>query len=229
MARSFKLKKFKEEHTDTEGSWAISYGDMITLLLSFFVIFFSFDFNQEKEEQLFDKAIHNISLIESDALKGKGLTESATIETQETDEISTFVKKTQKGQVVVFFKGANFFDTGKDDVNEFGQVLLNKFVEKYLPYAGKFRLKIQAFTDDRPVSNKYARYRDNVELSALRAISVMRNLNRSGLPMHRVEIGGQGVLNQETINYFGINTTDIDEIRKMSRTVAFILYREDAS
>lgn len=39
--RKRKLKKIHSQiHTDSDGSWAISYGDMITLLLSFFVIFF---------------------------------------------------------------------------------------------------------------------------------------------------------------------------------------------
>jgi flagellar motor protein MotB len=43
---------------DTEGSWAISYGDMITLLLSFFIIFFSTD--QEKDRM---KAMESALLV----------------------------------------------------------------------------------------------------------------------------------------------------------------------
>ena len=35
---------------DSEGTWAISYGDMITLLLSFFVIFYNADFKAKKIE-----------------------------------------------------------------------------------------------------------------------------------------------------------------------------------
>jgi flagellar motor protein MotB len=33
----------REEETDTEGTWAVSYGDMVTLLLTFFILFFSLD------------------------------------------------------------------------------------------------------------------------------------------------------------------------------------------
>ena len=38
------VKKNRRIHQeeDSEGSWAVSYGDMITLLLSFFVIFHYF-------------------------------------------------------------------------------------------------------------------------------------------------------------------------------------------
>ena len=37
---------------DSEGSWAVSYGDMITLLLSFFVLYFTVDFEAQRDEQL---------------------------------------------------------------------------------------------------------------------------------------------------------------------------------
>jgi len=38
---------------DSEGSWAISYGDMVTLLLTFFIIFFAADkFKMQKALKL---------------------------------------------------------------------------------------------------------------------------------------------------------------------------------
>jgi flagellar motor protein MotB len=44
------LKNHKEvaSEEESEGTWAVSYGDMITLLLSFFVIFYNTDFEKEK-------------------------------------------------------------------------------------------------------------------------------------------------------------------------------------
>jgi len=40
------------EIVDSEGSWAISYGDMVTLLLAFFVLFFTVNPNEERKELL---------------------------------------------------------------------------------------------------------------------------------------------------------------------------------
>jgi flagellar motor protein MotB len=46
------LSKDHEEEVESEGTWAISYGDMITLLLSFFVIFFTTDFDKKKMQDM---------------------------------------------------------------------------------------------------------------------------------------------------------------------------------
>ncbi len=227
--RKAKIKKIQAHETDTEGSWAISYGDMITLLLSFFVIFFSFDFKKEKEDILEESAIKNIAVMDTFKDKETGIHEKPSETIEELNEITTIVKKEKDGKLVVFFKGANFFDSGDTSVNEFGQVLLTKFIKKYTPYAGKFRVKIQAFTDSQPVSNPSHRYKDNVELSALRSISVMRYLQNNGVPLNRVEIGGMGIMSKRALAVLGLESNNVEEVRKMSRTIALILFREDAS
>lgn len=229
MRTKIRLKKIDIHDADAEGSWAISYGDMITLLLSFFVIFFSFDFNKEKEKELEQHAIKNIALMDTFQEKKTGIHDKDSETIDDLNEITTVVTKERAGKLVVFFKGANFFDSGATAVNEFGQVLLSKFIEKYIPYAGKFRLKIQAFTDNKPVSKNNHRYNDNVELSALRSISVMRYLQSNGVPLNRVEIGGRGVMSEKALSLLGFETKNINELRKLSRTIALVLYREDAS
>ncbi len=229
MKRKVKIKKIDIHDTDTDGSWAISYGDMITLLLSFFVMFFSFDFVDEKEKKLEENAIKNIATMDNFTHSKVGISENESISIDDLNEISTVIQKENNGKLVVFFKGANFFDSGATAVNEFGQVLLSKFTEKFVPFAGKFRIKIQAFTDNRPVSNSSRRFKDNVELSALRSISVMRYLQATGIPLNRVEIGGKGIMSEKALSLLGLKTEDIKEMEKMSRTIALILYREDAS
>lgn len=225
--RKRKLKKIHSQiHTDSDGSWAISYGDMITLLLSFFVIFFSFDFNGDNEKKLEESAIKNLSLMDTFKDKKNGLSDNSTSSIDEISQVSAVVTK-KKDNIVVFFKGASFFESGATSVNDYGKVLLDKFAQKYLPFAGKFKLKIQSFTDNKPVRPNIHRYEDNVELSALRSISVMRYLQKSGVPSHRVEIGGKGVMSTNLFNILGLNSNDELKQRSMSRTIAFVLYRED--
>lgn len=229
MRKKVKIKKINVYDTDTEGSWAISYGDMITLLLSFFVVFFSFDFSKIKENTLENNAIKNIALMDTFKEKNTGIHEQPSKTIDDLNEITTVVQREREGKLVVFFKGANFFDSGKIVVNDFGQTLLSKFIEKYVPYAGKFRVKIQAFTDNKPVSKQNQRYKDNIELSALRSISVMRYLQKNGVPLNRVEIGGKGIMSEKALSMLGVEAKNITELKKMSRTIALVLYREDAT
>ena len=57
------LLQTPEEHENDE-LWAISYGDMITLLLSFFVIFFSTDFKKNQKDQMDDHLISNFRMLD---------------------------------------------------------------------------------------------------------------------------------------------------------------------
>jgi len=207
-----------------EGSWAISYGDMITLLLSFFVIFFSFDFNKEVQEKLDQSAIRDLASHQSEFVKN-GLVQRST-NASEIEEVTTVIKN-PKGQIVVIFKNTSFFRSGQTQIRESVKSLLDQFAQKYLPYSGKYKIKIQAFTDKTPVSPRN-RYRDNIELSALRGISVLRYLNKIGIPRRRIEIGGKGILSQNAMKVFGFDKKSNQEKLELSRTIAIVLYREDA-
>lgn len=228
MKKNMKLKKVNlQELNDGEGSWIVSYADMITLLCGFFVLFFSFDFNNKKEEALETSVLRSISLLNTEIADGRGVHSKANQNAIELNEISTFVKKESNGDLVVLFKGANFFDSGQTKLNAYGKIILEKFISKYMPYAGQFKVKIQAFTDDQPVTQNKHRYQDNIELSALRSISVLRYLQKSGVPLRRTEIGGKGIMSEKAFALMGITSDDKAEIRAMSRTVAFVLHREN--
>lgn len=105
-------RKMRDEEADTEGTWAISYGDMVTLLLTFFILFFSLNPNaksteeqkqaaaQEKKE----KALQAALLESLNGLSSKNkITELATQDThngnKQADELPTNEgnKQTQNG------------------------------------------------------------------------------------------------------------------------------------
>ena len=193
--RLLKKSQYHEE-IDSEGSWAISYGDMITLLLSFFVIFFTTDFKQQKVEKL----NQHLSFKLEDA-------EPTKFEAQDTihpvaasfPELKDHAIKTHNvgDNIIVTFQATSFYSSGKVSVNDIGTELLKKFSQNYLPYAGNYRLAIKGFTDKRPVIYREVRtkkYDDNLELSVLRSIAAMRILQANGIPLNRMEIAGAGEL-----------------------------------
>ena len=59
----------KQTHIDTEGSWAISYGDMITLLLGFFILFFSLDPAEKKESKISQSLLVTMQSLDKEAAK----------------------------------------------------------------------------------------------------------------------------------------------------------------
>ncbi len=93
------------------------------------------------------------------------------------------------------FQSEVLFDSGAADVNPAGQGELDKLAEALLQLEGQIPpeiawvLRVDGHTDARPLSGS-GRFRDNWELSAARAISVVKYLIGKGIsPNHLVAAG----------------------------------------
>ena len=228
--RNLKRKGAVHEEDDSEGSWAISYGDMITLLLSFFVIFYNTDFKEEKVQ----KMNHFLSF-EIEGIKSKNVTpgsgNSGSRKKVEVQGLGDFdVKVTEiDNNLVITFGNASFFESGKTEVKKDAAKMLAKFTEKYLPYAGKYLLSIKGFTDKQAVRAIKRSYRDNLELSALRAISAMRHFQKAGIPLNRMEIAGVGELQIIEKNFPSTKNLTKKELDALSRTIVLVIKPEKES
>jgi chemotaxis protein MotB len=197
------------EEIDSEGSWAISYGDMITLLLSFFIIFFTIEPPQKNPMNIKLKS----SLVEtlngkSSAYAGEekmeakaeGASEDISIGKKNETGVDPSIVKEWNGlvhdkgnHVIVEFPGVSFFNSSKTEITREGHKAIQRFVSVYMPYAGNYVLSIRAFADRRSVKQeKGKRFRDNLELTALRSVSAMRILQKAGIPLSRIRVGGYG-------------------------------------
>jgi chemotaxis protein MotB len=207
-------------NVDEHGTWAVSYGDMITLLLTFFIMFFSLDAHQKRDkrmqmleeelmktltgkteyrhEDLFSKTKRNIAGVD-----GADKTD-VTVEVMNT--LGAKIRKVDE-YLIVEFPQISFFDFASTEVNETGKRLLENFAKKYVSYAASFKLSVRAFTDFVPVVQGKHRFQDNLELSALRSISAMRVLQRAGIPLKRMRIAGLGELEPSTLRKIA-NTQD---------------------
>ncbi len=215
------LKKRAEEEIDSEGSWAISYGDMITLLLSFFVIFFSADFKKQKIETANKHLSFDLSLVSlNDDLGGK---KDSTLPVLEVPDVKIH---TAGENLIITFGKQSFFESGSTDVKADAKKTLEKFVSKYLPYAGQYQLSIKGFTDKRKVLKLGRKYQDNLELSVLRSVSAMRVMQKLGIPLKRMEIAGVGEM--KSINQIVKDEKSLsqDELNALSRTVVLVIKPE---
>lgn len=186
----------EHQEIDTEGSWAISYGDMITLLLTFFVLFYSTNKEKDRLNVMQNSLLLALNKNSSEPpapLKSAGQDPTMTEEIR--DSLSAKAYKVGS-KLIVEFPNVSFFNLGAIELTPQGKEQLDKFVALYMPYAGNYILGIRAYTDNKKVrENSGLRYRDNLELSALRSLEAMRKLQMKGIPLNRMRLGGYGELN----------------------------------
>ncbi|AOW14174.1 hypothetical protein LPB72_06370 [Hydrogenophaga crassostreae] len=84
--------------------------------------------------------------------------------------------------------GSVLFDLNSDELREEGRLLLKSLVpplQVYLSETGQM-LMVSGFTDDRPIQEGNLHFKDNLELSAQRALNVTRSLIAEGMPRAQV-------------------------------------------
>lgn len=194
--------KSEAQEVDSDGSWAISYGDMITLLLAFFILFFSTDPQRDRlklmEQSLIIKLDSTYKAKPDESASGNDRTPASEVIATDLMGPEQFKAKVYKvgERLIVEFPRTSFFGLGKVELTKEGERELGGFVQKYMPYAGNYILGIRAFTDNKKViQNENRRFNDNLELSALRSVAAMRVLQKNGVPLNRMRLGGYGELN----------------------------------
>ena len=180
-----------EAEVDSEGTWAISYGDMVTLLLTFFILFFSVS-KSGSGGSTQDKTRQAAMLVHlSSQLGGEAEKTGVGSELLPLDRFAATVQR-MGTKIVVEFPGVSFFDFTKIDLTSEGRKALSRFTQSYLPYAGGYQVSVRAFTDEKPVRDGVHRYKDNMELSMFRSLAALRYLQREGIPLRRLKPGGFG-------------------------------------
>lgn len=218
MSILLKRKKLRREEVVEHGSWAISYGDLVTVLLCFFIIFFSTDFKSKDREKLDNSLV--------DSINGTFVTSSPMSDYDMDSDIK--IKKINKDNFLVFFRNISFFNSGIVEPNSSFHMKMKKFVRKINPFLGDYKLVIHAYTDSNPVTSTN-RFKDNVELSGLRAISVKTELEKLGIDSNRMEISGKGILSESVLKFMGIPLADKSKVREVQRTVAFVVRRDSVT
>lgn len=190
-----KLREKQAPEGDHNSNWAISYGDMVTLLLAFFVLFFSVS-KTSHEIKIVDEALkkefNQKTWPKADSTWG-AQNRFPTSEMTDFEGIKGLKTSAQGNKLIVEFPMTSFFDAGSYTVSDEGSSMLKKFGVVLNKFTGKMRIVVRGYTDNKPVKSLAHRaYKDNLELSALRAIAALRLLNKEGIPYHLLRIGGYG-------------------------------------
>jgi chemotaxis protein MotB len=212
------------EESDTP-AWMVTYGDMVTLLLTFFILYYSIAAQNlmKFKEAIFGEEKNNIGLIELvDTMEIRTSLNEWTgfqknnllndIEKMSSDQIS-LDKGPNNSRMVVRIPGRTLFKPGSADLDKAGWPALTEIANVFKKYPN-YKINIQGHTDDFPISS--GDFATNWELSAVRATAVLRFLNDKGIdPMHMTATGYADTFP------LGPNTTP--EERAKNRRVEFVL------
>ncbi len=187
--------------------WVVTYGDMMSLLLTFFILLLSFSSIQETK---FQQAIESLqaalgvfndseSIIQFDSTvvpqEEGGESSEMLYEFRELEQYlleeefddTVEVSMTEKG-IQIKIEDGFLFPSGGADMKSGADAILEK-VSSFLD--GKpNQIQVSGHTDSIPI--KTARFPSNWELSASRAIAVARSLLDHGISPDRVSATGFG-------------------------------------
>lgn len=174
----------QKKHEEVEENWLMSYADMITLLLCFFVIILSV--SEPKKEQLeavsesFKEAINDAKKEEEKQDPMEDLKRD--LETMIVDdalEEAMSVAETEKG-IVIDLSTAAFYESGSATIRKDAEPYLQKMTDilKTFDLDGHL-IEVIGHTDDAPIHT--AEFPSNWELSAVRATRIVRFFSDSGI------------------------------------------------
>lgn len=195
--------------------WIFTYGDLVTLLLCFFILLFSMckmDVEKFKDvAQSFKPtpAGSPFLLDGNDAMIEKISTEIESSELSEESDVSA-----EDRGVVVSFNARALFEPGSSILTEKAKEELSKFskILYFLPN----KLLIEGHTDNSPLPNGLTHW----ELSSARSSIVARHLIREGVDDRKIAIKGYGKYQPQFLN-------TIPEQRVLNNRVEVIIVEEE--
>ena len=242
MGRQTKPAKFQLEDDDENTGWIVTFSDLMTLLLVFFVLMYSIStLNEAKfkkamasiQVSLGEKAppIRLLNLVKGDPekIKAVSLENLSGLRSREIDmlqRIKTFIEDRglgknievflDSGKVTIRITGTVLFKSGVAMLNTKGGPVMDEISEIIHEFED-FRINIKGYTDNVVIATR--QFPSNWELSAVRATTVLRHLIEKGINAERLTATGYADL-------LPLAPNDTEENRQKNRRVEFVLEKK---
>lgn len=231
-------KRAEDEPKAGAPEWMATYGDMVTLLLCFFVLLFSFaTLDVQKFKAISQSMSGALGVLDSGAainmqpLIGSFPNDSPTEENEEFkqlyEEMSEYVKENnlqasvtlrldERGLLVRFMDDV-LFDSGKADLTQNAKEIINKVAE--IIRANDKNVRVEGHTDNVPIST--SRFPSNWELSTTRAVNVVKYLIEvNGIEAKRLSASGYS-------DQHPVDDNSTKEGRQRNRRVDMVILRAE--
>ncbi|MBZ9636309.1 flagellar motor protein MotB [Clostridium sp. FP1] len=236
----------EENNFDTEdegisNEWLATYGDLVTLLMCFFVLLYSMAvIDQSKAKQAMASLNNMGAFSQQSGTKpsvGNGMLDKNVAivgsAEQQMDNLYKEVKKivdkknlqssieveNQAKGVLIRFKDDMIFDTASAELKPGAKVILTQMSDVLKKY--NKNIKVEGHSDNIPI--KTGKYESNWELSSARAISVVKFLTSEIPPDKRIkeqsfEVAGYGAFRP-------IVSNDTEKNRQKNRRIELIIIK----
>lgn len=228
---------------DDDATWLVTYADLVTILLVFFVLLYTLSFF-EKEQ--YRKAVETIKVQVEENENLIGLMElmeiPETADTQITIEditglhsrekslfknITEFVRSSGRkqnissrildGKIIVTIKGKALFNSGSASLNKTAVFIFDEIIQILYDYP-EYNINIKGHTDNIPISTPI--FPSNWELSAVRATTVLKHLVSKGIRPQRMTATGYG-------DVMPLVPNTSEDNRAQNRRVEFVLEKKE--
>jgi chemotaxis protein MotB len=231
----------EREESGPSHHWLISLADMSMLLMSFFILLFSMSsFDARKFTESMDSvklalgsngknmttapvsSVEMSTLVEQARLKQRIIGEQRRVYEQFRSYVSSkglegvVAATLESGKITIAFPSGVLFPKDGVDLTEEGKARLRTLYDFLVKTAGE-RINIRGFTDDQPPAPG-SRFRDNWEVSSLRAVAVLRYMLSLGMPPNRLTATGLADLEP-------LYPNNTPEHRARNQRVEFVLER----
>ena len=217
---------------EESSSWLVTYADMMTLLLVFFILLYSLAGAQNKadkkqiekmkgrlEEPLLPLGSQKISLEEITGLRPR---QEAVIRklnrfARPLGEDALIENPGPGGKITIQVTGQALFQSGKAELNDHARSIFDDLITILKQYP-EYTINIKGHTDDIPIATP--QFPSNWELSAIRATTVLKYFIHMGIPPHRLTATGYGDAIPKVPNISDTN-------RAKNRRVEFVLEKKE--
>lgn len=222
VSQPFKAVKRQGE---PEEDWLVTFADMATLLLCFFIILFAVSQSDPESQKQLSQVLADAGF-ETSASTSEDPYEQLVKETQELNEgkFEQILFVTQKNRKLrLELASSAFFASGSAQFKQEALEPLAAIAEKLLPFLqDDIRIRIEGHTDDVPIATN--QFPSNWELSSARASNVVRYLIAQGMPAERMAAVGFAETQPKAENT-DITGSPIAANRELNRRVVIELER----
>ncbi len=184
--------KLKKENKDVVDGWMGTYGDMVTLLMAFFVMLYSASdpdpgkyeeivesmkeaFSKEDVENEFKELHHNL----------EGIIENKIFE-------NAVEIKLEPNGILIQIPGSSLFASGSADImTDMAPVIveISTAITQLLDQSSyhDYMIEVEGHTDDEPIGEDSEIFSSNWDLSAIRATGIVELLYNSGIEMDKLK------------------------------------------